>query len=312
MARFKDHKINLTRRGGGSPERGRVRAILPMLVFLSIGLMLLSRLNHSSLTEARWRIAEWMSPVLQAAIVPLEPLRHLGRQIAAQVDMADELQRLKSDNQTLSSWEWRARELERKLADLEALSKVVEEPRIDFVTSRVIADSSGAFARSVMINAGRDQNVKTGYPVINADGLVGRVVETGASSARVLLSTDLNSRIPVVVGASGVRAILSGDNGPRPRLIYLPQDANIAIGDDVATSGTGGLFPRGLRIGKVAGDLAQPRVNLRANLDGLEYLSVLFFDDPARGLMGDAASDLGRGQASGDVMPDVAATRGQK
>ncbi len=243
MVRLKDDKLNLTRRGDSSVRIGRVRVIVPFLVLLCLGLMLLSRLNHTALAESRWRIAEWLSPILQAAMVPLEPVRHVGRQIAAQVDITEELQRLKSENQTLSSWEWRAKELERKLADLEALSKVVDEPKINFVTSRVIADSSGAFVRSVMINAGSEQNIKTGFPVISADGLVGRVVETGKSSARVLLSTDLNSRIPVVVGDKGVRGVLAGDNGSEPRLIFLPPDAKISIGEDVATSGTGGFFP---------------------------------------------------------------------
>jgi rod shape-determining protein MreC len=290
MTRLKDHGLNLTRRGLRGGQHGRVRAVLPVLIFLSLGLLLLSRLNHSTLADARWRIAEWMSPVMQAAVVPLEPIRHIGRQLAAQLDMAGELQRLKTDNQKLNSWEWRARELERKLADLEALSKVVEDSKIEFVTGRVIADSSGAFVRSIMINAGRTQNVKQGYPVISAEGLAGRVVETGAASARVLLLTDLNSRVPVLIGANGVRAIMAGDNGSRPRLTYLAQDTPIAVGDDVATSGTGGLFPRGLRIGKVVGDPVQPRVELRARLDTLEYVSVLFFDDPSRALLGDAAS----------------------
>jgi rod shape-determining protein MreC len=84
-----------------------------------------------------------------------------------------------------------------------------------------------------------------------------------------------------------VRAILSGDNGSQPLLLYVPQDAKIAIGDDVATSGAGGVFPRGLRIGKVTGDLTKPRAGLRAQLDRLEYLSVLFFDDPASAMMGE-------------------------
>ncbi len=298
MVRLKDDKLNLTRRGDSSVRIGRVRVIVPFLLLLCLGLMLLSRLNHTALAQSRWRIAEWLSPILQAAMVPLEPVRHVGRQIAAQVDITEELQRLKSENQTLSSWEWRAKELERKLADLEALSKVVDEPKINFVTSRVIADSSGAFVRSVMINAGSGQNIKTGFPVVSADGLVGRVVETGQSSARVLLSTDLNSRIPVVVGEKGVRGVLAGDNGSVPRLVFLPPDAKISIGDDVATSGTGGFFPRGLRIGKVTGDLAAPRVKLRARLDELEYLSVLFFDNPALDIMGEQNLPAPRVQSS--------------
>ena len=298
MVRLKDDKLNLTRRGDSSVRLGRVRVIVPFLLLLCLGLMLLSRLNHTALAQSRWHIAEWLSPILQAAMVPLEPVRHVGRQIAAQVDITEELQRLKSENQTLSSWEWRAKELERKLADLEALTKVVDEPKINFVTSRVIADSSGAFVRSVMINAGSGQNIKSGFPVVSADGLVGRVVEIGKSSARVLLSTDLNSRIPVVVGDKGVRGVLAGDNGSVPRLIFLPPDALISIGDDVATSGTGGFFPRGLRIGKVTGDLAAPRVKHRARLDELEYLSVLFFDNPSLDIMGEQTFPAPRVQSS--------------
>jgi len=290
MGRLRNDKINLTRRGDVAARRKPMRAVLPLLLLLCLGLLLLSRLNHSALEKARWKIAEWMSPVLQAAIVPLEPVRSVGKKIAAQVDMTDELHRLKSENAKLANWEWRARELERKLADLEALNKTVPETKIDFVTTRVIADSSGAFARSVMIDAGRDQNIKAGYPVISAEGLVGRVIETGASSSRVLLASDLNSRIPVVLAGKGVRAVLVGDSGPEPRLQFLPADANISEGEDVATSGTGGLFPRGLRIGTVTGPQQAPRVKLRAKLDELEYLSVLLYDNPELDLTADTVS----------------------
>lgn len=290
MRRLKEDTLNLIRGGSKAPRRLEVRAVFPILVFVSLGLLLLSRLNHSALAQARWQLAAWMSPVLQAAMVPLEPVRTVGRQIAAQVHMASELERLQTENQKLNNWEWRARELERRIADLESLTKAVTEPIMNFVTSRVIADSSGAFVRSVVIDSGSEEFIKSGYPVINGDGLVGRIVETGTHSARVLLATDLNSRIPVTVGEGMVRAILAGDNGPEPRLIYQPLDSKIAVGDVVATSGTGGLFPRGLRIGEVTGEASAPRVRLRANLDKLEYLSVLFFEDPSRGLTGESDS----------------------
>lgn len=296
MIRLKDDRPNLTRRGVTASRVGHMRVVVPFLVLLCLGLMLLSRLDHSALAAARWKIAEWMSPVLQAAMVPLEPVRHVGRKIAEQVDMQEEFQRLQSENQKLASWEWRALELERKIATLEALSKVVPDQKINFVTGRVIADSSGAFVRSVMINAGAEQNVKSGYPVVSADGLVGRVVETGRSSSRVLLSIDLNSRIPVLVGTGGVRGVLAGDNSAEPRLLYLPPDARVSPGDDVETSGTGGLFPRGLRIGKVTGDPASPRVKLRTNLDKIEYVSVLFYDNPALEIMGEAIPAQTRAQ----------------
>lgn len=303
MARLSDDNLFLQRGGHVAPRR-RVRPILLFLIFISLALMILSRLHHSTLNDMRWRIESSFAPVLQAATLPVEPFREIGRTISSQLDLTAELQRLKAENQKLSGWEWRAKQLEAKLADLEALAKVVPEKHIEFVTGRVIADSSGAFARSVMINSGSKQNVKVGYPVINADGLIGRVVDVGPNSSRVLLASDADSRIPVSVGTAATRAILVGDNGSRPRLLYLPDGAKVAAGDDVATSGTGGLFPPGLRIGKVAkGNLDDPHVTLRANLDRLEYVSVLFFDGPSRTLVERLSAEQTRRTARGDTQP---------
>ena len=84
------------------------------------------------------------------------------------------------------------------------------------------------------------------------EGLVGRVMQAGLYSARVLLITDINSRIPVLVGEAGNRAILAGDNGLRPRLLFLGNKSAAAPGDKVVTSGDAEAFPPGLPIGQVA------------------------------------------------------------
>jgi rod shape-determining protein MreC len=150
-----------------------------------------------------------------------------------------------------------------------------------FVTARVMATSSGPFVRSAMINAGTAENLKGGYPVLAGNGLAARVVAVGSGVSRLLLITDADSRIPVFVGAQAARAILAGDNGPSPRLLFLATDVTIKAGDEVVTSGIGGLFPRGLRIGTVAGSGNQPIVALHADLDRLEYVSILFYEPGA-------------------------------
>lgn len=296
MTRLKEGHIYFGRGEGTAPRR-RLRPLLLLLIFVSTALMLLSRLDHSMLGDVRWQVASWMTPVFKTAMIPVEPIREAGHAISTQVSLPDEVEQLRKENQKLGSWEWRARQAEAKLADLEAIAKVVPEQKLDFVTSRVIADSSGAFVHNVTIGAGSARKVKCGYPVINADGLIGRVVDIGPNAARVLLATDLNSRIPVVVGPNAVRAIMAGDNSSQPRLIYIPDGAKISPGDDVSTSGQGGLFPIGLRLGVVAdGDVQKPRVALRANLDRLDYVSVLFYDDPSAHL----TDDLMGGKASGE------------
>jgi len=300
MARLKDGLL-FSRRGNDAVPSRRLRPILFFFVFVSCALMLLGRLDHSILAGTRWQIASWLTPVLKTAMIPVEPIRDLGRTISTQVALQSELERLRQENRRLGNWEWRARRLETKLADLEALAKVVPEQKLDFVTSRVIADSSGAFVHNVTIDAGRKHKVESGYPVIDADGLIGRIVDVGPDAARVLLATDINSRIPVVVGPKAVRAILAGDNSAEPRLIYLADGAKVSPGDDVSTSGVGGLFPAGLRLGSVADDTSsEPRVALKADLDRLDYVSVLFFNDPSARLINDSVS---RKSATDSVEP---------
>jgi rod shape-determining protein MreC len=290
MARLKDGPL-FSRRGDDAAPGRRLRPILFFFLFVSCALMLLSRLDHSILANARWQVASWLTPTLKTAMLPVEPIREMGRAISTQVALQGEFEQLRQENRRLSNWEWRARQLETKLANLEALAKVVPEHKLDFVTSRVIADSSGAFVHNVTIDAGREHKVECGYPVVNAEGLVGRVVDVGSDAARVILATDINSRIPVVVGPKATRAILAGDNSAEPHLIYLADGANVFAGDDVSTSGVGGLFPVGLRVGAVAdASSATPRVALRADLDRLDYVSVLFFTDPSAHVTDDLMS----------------------
>jgi rod shape-determining protein MreC len=122
--------------------------------------------------------------------------------------------------------------------------------------------------------------VRIGYAVINGDGLVGRTVDAGASVARVLLLNDLNSRIPVLVGPAGVRALASGDNSAELRLDFLPDGAQVYPGDEVYTSGSDGVFPRGLHVGVVTGSSGTFKVRPHAELSSLDVVSVLYFDTP--------------------------------
>jgi rod shape-determining protein MreC len=271
-------------RGGGRRAGGVHGALLFALVFVSIALMVLSKLQHPFTKEVRAQVESLMAPVLNAAVVPLTPVRRVIARVTAYTDLYAELDRLKDENQRMKGWEWKARELERKYSQLGKLAHVVEEPGLEHVAARVVADSRGPFVRSAMVSLGRDQGVKPGYPVISADGLAGRVTETGRGASRILLLTDMNSRIPVFVGRGSVRALMVGDNGATPKLTYAANGAGstggIEVGDEVSTSGVGGLFPRGLRIGIVTEQGGKLVVVPHARLDELDFVSVLLFDNP--------------------------------
>ena len=143
--------------------------------------------------------------------------------VRSYVGMMEEIDRLRAENDQLKQWEWRAKMLERNEAHLRSLLNAVDEPALHYVTGSVIADARGPFLRSALINLGRDNGVRVGYAVIDGDGLIGRVVDAGSSVARVLLLSDLNSRIPVLVGPAGIRALVSGDNAAELKLEFLPR-----------------------------------------------------------------------------------------
>src|SRR5439155_1513194 len=102
------------------------------------------------------------------------------------------------------------------------------------------------------------------------------LTEVGSRAARVLLLTDLNSRIPVVVENSRINAVLAGDNSERPHLIYIGEPDSVKIGDRVVSSGEGGVFPPGLPVGVVAAlGPGGPRIETYAELSQLGYVLVV-------------------------------------
>jgi rod shape-determining protein MreC len=261
-------------------RRARGELLAFALYFFCALLLVLSRIGHNGLDDLRERFVDLTAPLLEAASIPVIKGRHLLTRARSYADAFHEIDRLKAENEQLKQWEWNAKLLERKNARLRALLNAVDEPALNFVTGSVIADARGPFLRSALINLGRDNGVRVGYAVIDGDGLIGRTVEAGSSVARVLLLNDLNSHIPVLVGPASVRAMASGDNSAELRLDFLPDGATLYDGDEVYTSGSDGVLPRGLRVGTVTGTAGTFRVHPYADLRALDVVSVLFFDTP--------------------------------
>jgi rod shape-determining protein MreC len=241
----------------------------------------LSRIGHGTLTEFRGGFVDLTAPVLEVTSKPVILARHEAARFKSYIGLFGEIDRLKAENEQLKHWEWRAKLAERDVGQLRSLLNAVDEAALHFVSGSIIADARGPFLRSALINLGRDEGMRVGYAVINGNGLIGRIVEAGASASRVLLLSDLSSQIPVLVGRGGVRAMASGDNSAELRLEFLPEAAVVHPGDEVFTSGSDGVLPRGLRVGLVGGSPKAYKVRPHADLSALDVVSVLFFDAPA-------------------------------
>lgn len=144
-----------------------------------------------------------------------------------------------------------------------------------YITARITAMPSHGASKNIVINAGTETGVFNDATVFTPDGLVGRVIEAGTNTSRVMLITDLMSRIPVIIEPSHKRAILSGTNKNQMHLLHFDSDFKPQIGERVFTSGQGGIFKAGIPIGIVA-SVIEEQIELRplADLAAADFVNV--------------------------------------
>ncbi len=221
------------------------------MVAAAVGLMILGKVDVILMESVRAQVTDTVAPILDALSRPAESVARAVDHVRQLSALNQENARLRESQARLMQWQAAALRLEAENKNLRDLLNYVPGPEPSFITARVIADTGGAFAHSLILNAGVRDGVAKGQAAMTGDGLVGRVAGAGSRSARILLITDLNSRIPVLVGTKRTRAILAGNNSDRPRLIHLPSGETVSAGDRIVTSGHGGAFPFGLPLGVV-------------------------------------------------------------
>jgi rod shape-determining protein MreC len=248
------------------------RLTLPVLFALSFGVMLIGKADTLVVDRARVTLGDAVGPLYGLLSWPVAELRGTIIDAAGLWSLRADNARLRAEVARLAQWQGAALALDQENRRLKAQLAWIPEPEARFVTARVVADGGGLYARAALLSVGPEHAVRRGNVALDATGLVGRVTEVGTRTARVLLITDLSSRIPVQLGASRGRAILAGTNGPRPRLLYW-SDAAPQEGERVVTSGEANAFPANLPVGTVHWTPAHvPEVIPAADLGQLEIL----------------------------------------
>ncbi len=248
---------------------------LPVLIAAAFGLMLLGKADALLAERARMALADALAPLFGIVAEPLASVQTALGETHALLSLRDDNARLKQENEDLRRWQAVALALDAENATLKANLRWVPDPAPSYVTARVVADAGGVYARAVLLSVGPNHGVTKGQIALDDRGLVGRVTEIGSRSARVLLMTDINSRIPVTLENSRARAILTGTNGPRPRLMYWPEGVLPAEGERVVTSAEANAFPAGLPVGTVHYSANNvPEVEPAAQLDRLEVVRI--------------------------------------
>ncbi len=248
------------------------------LIMFAGGLILLGKADAVLVERLRMQVSDPLAPVLNALARPADFAADGLDRVRGWVGVTEENERLRRERDDLLLWRAAAKHLEAENAGLRRLLNYVPDPEASYRSARIIADSSGVFAQSVMVNAGTLAGVAEGQIVLDGAGVVGRIVGVSGRAGRVLLLTDLNSRVPVFVGPERHRAVLAGDNSETPKLIHVVPGETIKVGDDVVTSGIAGGFPPGLPVGIVVTvDDRHITVALNTDRDRLEYVRIADF-----------------------------------
>ena len=229
------------------------RFAFPLFAGLAIGLMVLGRIEHPAVSSVRAQAVDVLAPVFAVVSRPMAAIDSVIARVDYFFDVYDENVALREENRRLLHWQATARQLDAENKDFRELLSTVAEPRNAFLTARLIGMSSGNYVRTALINAGTHDGIAVGQAAVTDDGVMGRIVELGTRSARILLLTDLNSRVPVALESSRAPAVVAGDNSNILSLMFVADSTNVQIGERLVTSGEGGMLPPGLPVGVVTG-----------------------------------------------------------
>ena len=163
-------------------------------------------------------------------------------------------------------------------AENERLKKLIEEKNIyskEFLLSKVLLDQQSPYLKSVIINKGFNHGIKLGTAVKERSYFVGKIINVNFLTSRILLASDLNSKIPVIIEPSGANAILSGQgHNNHAELEYLPKMKKIKPGDLVYTSGIDGIIPQAIPIGKIFENDDKLYVEFFVDFNQLKFVKV--------------------------------------
>ncbi len=244
-------------------------------IALSVGALVFSSVNPQTAQGIRLSVNDLAAPLLGAISAPIHEAALFVRNVTGLAELQAENMRLTQENMRLREWYQAAQLYQSENHALRDLLNLKAEMPKSYITARVLVDSGNAFARSLLVAGGQKDGVEKGQAVISGSGAVGRIIEAGDEVSRILLLSDINSRVPVMIEGTGTHAILAGQNDDQPRLERLPSGYKPEEGARVMTSGVGGLYPQGLPVGRVQETDQGLRVMLYANPSQLLYVRVI-------------------------------------
>ena len=259
------------------------------LIFFSIIFLILGSYNFKVVDLVKISIKE---VVYRSSFIVSGPEKIIGIGFNKITDHINHYSNYKNMEEKLDKLE--ALDLSNQIITLENIKykKLVDDYFIknNEIFAKVLIDKNSPFLRSVVLNKGSKNNIKLGMAVLDGEYLIGKVVEVNFFTSRVLLISDINSKIPVSISPNDVQAIMSGDGKQNATLQYT-QGTDLKNNNEdmmVTTSGAGGLFKSGILIGKINFTEISTTNNLKVNIykdfSQLKYVKVISFSKEEKAL----------------------------
>ena len=251
-----------------------------LLIVISIVLLFLETINFKPIEPFRFFTKDIIYRSSFIISMPSKTASSGIQNIRSHIKMYDTYENLKKENLNL-------KQIENRIAFLEVenskLKKLINEKAFygkNSIVSKILIDKQSPYLRSVVLNKGRDSNFKKGMAVQVGYYMIGRITEVNYLSSRVLLISDLNSKIPILIEPNAIQAIMSGaGENNLGKIEFTPKESEIKESSVVYTSGAAGIFREGIPIGKIKKQNNELFIEFFADLTQLDYATVLVGGD---------------------------------
>ncbi len=236
------------------------------MLALAITFMFLDK-HVAAITQIRSILSVPLTSLQYLVSWPIELIDKINDTISTHDSLVQENLDLKAEQLMLRAQVQRLIAIESENNQLKALVSASQQLQSKVVIAQLLAVSADPFLKQVIVNKGSHDNVFIGQPVLDANGVMGKVTQVGTLTSRVLLINDVHSGLSVQVVRNGVRAIAVGDSySGQLRLLNVPQTVDIQKGDVLVTSGLGEHFPEGYPVGQITTVIKDP---------GLQFATIM-------------------------------------
>ena len=245
-----------------------------VLVILSIIFIFVETIELKPLNYLRYFIKDTIYRGSLVVSVPSKSFISFTHYVKEHINLYSNYSQLKAENDKLKNNISKSGFLELENNQLRKLIEEQVESPANLVSARVMLDKQSPYLNSFVINIGRNKNIKNGMAALDGENFIGRMIDVNFFSSRVLLVSDLNSKIPVITEPSAHHAILSGHGKNEPSLEYLPENHSVQNGDKIYTSGKGGIFSPGIPVGEVRIENNNIKVLLFSDLSQITFVNI--------------------------------------